>query len=59
MEIGGVTYTEKETAGKVILEACTKMTGSDAIPFGRRRSFFMFLLYDNIYNQYRVSYKYS
>lgn len=57
MEILGVTHTEKETAGKAILDACTKMTGSDAIFLGQYRGFSMTLAYDGTSNEYRLTLK--
>ncbi|MEG2405417.1 MAG: helicase, partial [Oscillospiraceae bacterium] len=57
MEILGTTHTEKEMAGKAILDACTKMTSPDAIPLGKYRGFSMSLCYDSNKNQYRLSFK--
>ena len=35
IEIDGKVITDKEAAGKAILDVCTKMTGSDAVALGK------------------------
>ena len=57
MVIMGVTHTEKETAGKAIIDACTRMTDPDAIPLGEYRGFTMTLSYDGQANEYRIALK--
>ena len=57
MEIMGTTYAEKESAGKAIIDACTKMTGSDAVFLGQYRGFSMVLVYDGPSNGYRLTLK--
>ncbi|MGF7018870.1 hypothetical protein M2145_002653 [Lachnospiraceae bacterium PF1-21] len=57
MEVSGNTYYDKEEAGKAILDACTKMTGSDAVLLGQYRGFSMVLAYDSINNKYRLTVK--
>ena len=57
MEILGVTHTEKESAGKAIIDACTKMTGSDAVFLGQYRGFSLTLSYDGMKNEYRMTMK--
>ncbi len=57
MEIMGTTYAEKEPAGKAIIDACTKMTGSDAVFLGQYRGFSMVLVYDGPSNEYRLTLK--
>ena len=57
MEVMGVTYTEKEDAGKAIIDACAKMTGSDAVLLGQYRGFSMVLAYDSPSNEYRLTMK--
>ena len=57
MEIMGTTYAEKEPAGKAIIDACTKMTGSDAVFLGQYRGFSMVLAYDGPSNEYRLTLK--
>lgn len=50
-------YTDKEAAGKAIIEVCTTMTGSDAVHFGKYRGFDMTLSYDGANNEYRMTLK--
>ena len=57
MEVFGVLYSDKESAGKVILDACAKMTGSDAVFQGQYRGFSMVLAYDGGSNGYRLMLK--
>lgn len=57
IEINGTAYTDKEAAGKAILDVCTKMTGSDAVPLGQYRGFSLTLAYDGVQNEYRVTLK--
>lgn len=57
MEILGTLYTEKENAGKAIIDACTKMTGSDVVFLGKYRGFSMTLFYDGPSNEYRLTLK--
>ena len=53
--IDGKTITDKETAGKAILDICTKMTGSDAVALGEYRGFSLVVAYDGISNEYRMT----
>ena len=57
MEILGAAYTEKEGAGKAIIDACTKMTGSDAVFLGQYRGFSLTLSYDGMSSEYRMTLK--
>lgn len=57
MEIEGKHYTEKEKAGRAILDVCSRMTGSDAVLLGQYRGFTMVLAYDSIGSEYRVTMK--
>lgn len=57
MVISGVTHTEKERAGKAIIDACAKMTGSDAVLLGSYRGFTTVLAYDAPSNEYRLTLK--
>lgn len=57
MEILGTLHTEKESAGKAIIDACTKMTGSDAVFLGQYRGFSLTLFYDGPSNEYRLTLK--
>lgn len=54
MEVDGRHYTEKEGAGKAIIDVCTRMTGSDAVLLGQYRGFSMVLAYDGRSNEYTV-----
>ncbi len=57
MEVDGRHYTEKEDAGKAIINVCTRMTGSDAVLLGQYRGFSMVLAYDGRSNEYRITLK--
>ena len=57
MEIGGKVITDKEAAGKAILDACTKLTGPDAVPFGEYRKFSLAVSYAGSENVYRMTMK--
>lgn len=57
MEIQGTHHSEKETAGKAILAACTGLRESDSIPSGQYRGFSMALLYDAAHADYKLTLK--
>lgn len=57
MEVDGRHYTEKEGAGKAIIDVCTRMTGSDAVLLGQYRGFSMVPAYDGRSNEYRITLK--
>ncbi len=57
MTIHSKEIIDKETAGKAIIDACTTITGSDAVPLGQYRGFAMFICYDRIANEYRIMLK--
>ena len=57
MEVDGRHYTEKEDAGKAIIDVCTRMTGSDDVLLGQYRGFSMVLAYDGRSNEYRITLK--
>ena len=57
MEIQGTHYSEKETAGKAILAACSGLQKSDPIPLGQYRGFAMTLLYDAVHADYKLTLK--
>ena len=57
MEIQGTHHSEKETAGKAILAACTGLGESDSIPLGQYRGFSMSLQYDAVHTDYRLTMK--
>lgn len=51
------SYADKESAGKAILDVCTKMTGSDAVFLGQYRGVSLVLSYDGPSNEYRMTMK--
>ncbi len=55
MTIYGEVYTEKEDAGKALLEACRRMTSPEAIPIGEYRGFRMVLSFDTFAKEYRLN----
>ena len=57
MEIKGTHYSEKEAAGKAIINACTELQGSDAISLGQYRGFSMSLQYDAAHTDYKLTMK--
>lgn len=57
MEIGGKLCCDKETAGKAIIDACTKMNTDEPVALGRYRGFSLLLVYDPFANEYRVNLK--
>ena len=57
MEIDGRFITDKEEAGKAILDVCTKMTGSDAVALGKYRGFSLVPAYNGASNEYRMTMK--
>lgn len=57
MEIMGEYYTEKEKAGKAIIQACAQMTETNAITLGTYRGFSLSLSYYGIMNQYKIKLK--
>lgn len=54
MVLGGVIYTERENAGKAIIEACTHMNGAETVSTGSYRGFSMLLSYDGAANEFRM-----
>ncbi len=57
IHIDGRDYTDKEEAGKMILDVCAKMTGSDAVYIGYYRGFSATSAYDAFRQEYRISLK--
>jgi hypothetical protein len=57
MIVSSVTCTEKEEAGKAILEACKMMTNPDPILIGEYRGFLMELSFDSFSREYKISLK--
>ena len=59
MEIKGTVYTDKKEAGTAFLDACKAMTSSDAVPLGQYRGFSMWLSYDSLFREFKVTLKNS
>lgn len=57
MELGGKVYTEKEDAGKAIIEACKGMNSPDPIPLGKYRGFELLLAFNTHERTYEVNIK--
>ena len=57
MEIKGTHYSEKEAAGKAVINACTELQSSDPVPLGQYRGFSMFLQYDAAHTDYKLTMK--
>ena len=57
MALNGVTYAERENAGKAIIHACTHMNGAETIPVGSYRGFDMALTYDSKANEFHMTLK--
>ena len=57
MEIFGTVHAEKEDAGKAMIDACARMTGSEAVPIGQYRGFPMALSFESTFSQYHLTLK--
>ena len=57
MEIKGTHYSEKEAAGRAVINACTELQGSEPVPLGQYRGFSMSLQYDAAHTDYRLTMK--
>ena len=57
MVLNGVTYAEREDAGKAIIHACTHMNGAETVPVGSYRGFDMALSYDSKANEFHMTLK--
>lgn len=57
MVLNGVTYAERENAGKAIIQACTHMNGVETVPVGSYRGFDMVLSYDSKANEFHMTLK--
>ncbi len=57
MEILEKVYTEKESAGKAIINACTKMKSSDTVALRQYRGFSLTLSYTGANNEFRMTMK--
>lgn len=55
IKIDGNSITDKETAGKAILDVCTKMNDSDAVALGEYRGFSLVVAYSGTNNEYRMT----
>lgn len=57
MEIKGTHYSEKEAAGRAVINACTELQDSDAISLGQYRGFSMSLQYIASNTDYKLTMK--
>ena len=57
MVLSGMEYTEKEDAGKALIEACKKKTSPDPIDIGVYRGFKMILSFDTFSKQFQLTLK--
>ena len=57
MEIKGIHYSEKEAAGRAVINACTELQGSDPVPLGQYRGFSMSLQYIAANTDYKLTMK--
>ena len=57
MVLNGVTYAERESAGKAIIQVCTHMNGAETISIGNYRGFDMALTYDSKANEFHMTLK--
>ena len=57
MEVKGIRYSEKEAAGKAVINACSELQGPDPVPLGQYRGFSMSLQYDVVHVDYRLTMK--
>lgn len=57
MEVTGTHYSEKEAAGRAVINACTELQGSEPVPLGQYRGFSMSLQYDAAHTDYKLTMK--
>ena len=57
MEIKGTHYSEKEAAGRAVINACTELQGSEPVLLGQYRGFSMSLQYDAAHTDYKLTMK--
>ena len=57
MEICGTHHSEKEAAGRAIINACTDLQGSDPVQLGQYRGFSLSLQYDAAHTDYKLTIK--
>ena len=55
MVIQGETFTEKKTAGSVLLEECHNMKSPDPVPLGQYRGFVMELYFETASKEFRLT----
>jgi hypothetical protein len=57
MEIMGRTYTEKEKAGKALIEVCQTVSGTAPVKIGTHRGFSLLVSFDTYSQSYRATLK--
>ena len=57
MEIFGTHHSEKETAGRAIINACTDLQDSEPVQLGQYRGFSLYLQYDAAHTDYKLTIK--
>ncbi len=57
MEINGTHYSEKETAGRAVINACTELQDSQPAQLGQYRGFALSLRYDSDTADYKLTMK--
>ncbi len=57
MEIYGTYHSEKEAAGRAIINACTDLQGSEPVQLGQYRGFSLSLQYDAAHTDYKLTIK--
>ncbi|PWJ47803.1 Adenine-specific DNA methylase, N12 class [Faecalicatena contorta] len=57
MQINGITYTEKQEAGKAIVEACKAMKSPDGVELGAYRGMKMELAYNTFAKEFVIALK--
>lgn len=57
MEINGTYHTEKEAAGRSIINACTNLQDSELVQLGQYRGFSLSLQYDAAHTDYNLTVK--
>ena len=55
MVVKGFRYSEKEAAGKAVINACSELQSPDPVPLGQYRGFAMSLQYDAVHADYRLT----
>lgn len=57
MEIMGTHYSEKEAAGRAVINACAGLQDADPVPLGQYRGFSLSLQYEPAHIDYRLTMK--